>query len=276
MVVDTSVMGVFSSYSPIVLLDQVLWSMTQPRPSFTKLMYVLLSRTIVLLLLSRTIVLLLLSRTIVLMLVSLSRVPYYSGLFLWRFILCFRESTNFYTMNFDRIIIYAGGGGGGGVIHNTKKLNHEQALSINTIISLYVCLGSHMLSVPQNTALPGPLPLGVAVIDASIMLFGKVFHLVSHKHRNQLLSHFKECIKQAKSARQQALLINIFTAFLAALKVSQQLVWSCNCMILWRQHCCIQLLHTNYLHHTVYCINQQKMCACLLLVYHIFYYKGSC
>ena len=126
-------MGVFSSYSPIVLLDQVLWSMTQPRPSFTKLMYVLLSRTIVLLLLSRTIVLLLLSRTIVLMLVSLSRVPYYSGLFLWRFILCFRESTNFYTMNFDRIIIYAGGGGGGGggVIHNTKKLNKQTWSYIN-------------------------------------------------------------------------------------------------------------------------------------------------
>ena len=30
---------------------------------------------------------------------------------------------------------------------------------------------------------PGPLPLGVAVIDASLVLFGKMFPLVANKHR---------------------------------------------------------------------------------------------
>ncbi len=70
-----------------------------------------------------------------------------------------------------------------------------------------------------GTATPDPLPLGVSVIDSAILLFGKAFPSVATKHRQQLLSHFKECINQAKSARQQAIQINIFTAFLAALKV---------------------------------------------------------
>ena len=66
---------------------------------------------------------------------------------------------------------------------------------------------------------PGPLPLGVAVIDSAILLFGQSFPAVAEKHRHQLLTHFRECVRQAKGARQLALQINIFTAFLAALKV---------------------------------------------------------
>jgi len=70
----------------------------------------------------------------------------------------------------------------------------------------------------DSSVIPGPLPLGVSVIDASVVLFGRTFPNVSTKHRLQLLSHFSECIKQAKSHRQQVIQINIFTAFLAALK----------------------------------------------------------
>ena len=66
--------------------------------------------------------------------------------------------------------------------------------------------------------IPGPLPLGVAVIDSSVKLYGLVFPKVAHKHRLQMLDHFSECIKQAKSQRQQAVQINIFTAVLCALK----------------------------------------------------------
>ena len=76
-----------------------------------------------------------------------------------------------------------------------------------------------LLPSPQGTRLPGPLPLGVAVIDTSITLFGRAFPYVAQKHRQQLLSHFRECIRQAKGVRQQAIQINIFTAFLSALKV---------------------------------------------------------
>ena len=67
---------------------------------------------------------------------------------------------------------------------------------------------------------PGPLPLGVAVIDSAITLFGVVFVNVTEKQRLQLLDHFSTCIKQSKSTRQQAVQINIFTAFLTTLKVN--------------------------------------------------------
>lgn len=63
---------------------------------------------------------------------------------------------------------------------------------------------------------PGPLPLGVAVIDASIVLFGHVFPRVLQKHRLQLLHHFEDSIKQAKT--RQAVQTNIFGALLAALR----------------------------------------------------------
>ena len=66
---------------------------------------------------------------------------------------------------------------------------------------------------------PGPLPLGVAVIDSSVRLYGMLFPRVSDKHKQQMLQHFKECMKQAKAARQQAIQINIFTAVLCALRV---------------------------------------------------------
>lgn len=39
------------------------------------------------------------------------------------------------------------------------------------------------LRVPTGEAVPGPLPLGVSVIDASVALFGVVFPHVSFKHR---------------------------------------------------------------------------------------------
>eukprot|EP00118_Oscarella_pearsei_P004846 m.21368 g.21368 ORF g.21368 m.21368 type:complete len:1962 (+) comp28164_c0_seq1:139-6024(+) len=64
----------------------------------------------------------------------------------------------------------------------------------------------------------GPLPLGVTLIDSSVILFGRVFPHTAAKHRHQLLTHFGECIKQAKSSKQQAVQINIFTAFISALK----------------------------------------------------------
>ena len=59
----------------------------------------------------------------------------------------------------------------------------------------------------------------MAVIDSAVLLFGQTFPAVASKHRQQLLSHFRDCVRQAKGARQQAIQINIFTAFLAALRV---------------------------------------------------------
>uniref|UniRef100_A0A1I8JIY2 HEAT repeat-containing protein 5B n=1 Tax=Macrostomum lignano TaxID=282301 RepID=A0A1I8JIY2_9PLAT len=71
---------------------------------------------------------------------------------------------------------------------------------------------------PASMTSPGPLPLGVSVIDNSLQLFGVVFPRVNHKHRQQMLNHFGECIRQARSSRQQAIQVNIFTAVLSAMK----------------------------------------------------------
>ena len=82
--------------------------------------------------------------------------------------------------------------------------------------SLYA-LGTDRSDRSQNVGnVPGPLPLGVAVIDASITLFGHVFPRVLHKHRLQLLIHFEDSIKQAKT--RQAVQTNIFAGLLAALR----------------------------------------------------------
>ncbi|KAK4872023.1 hypothetical protein RN001_016147 [Aquatica leii] len=72
--------------------------------------------------------------------------------------------------------------------------------------------------ISRNETTPGPLPLGVAVIDLSVALFGQIFPKVANKHRLQMLEHFIECIKHAKSSRQEAVQMNVFTALLSGLK----------------------------------------------------------
>ncbi|XP_050313880.1 HEAT repeat-containing protein 5B isoform X2 [Anthonomus grandis grandis] len=65
---------------------------------------------------------------------------------------------------------------------------------------------------------PGPLPLGVAVIDAAVLLFGQLFPRVSHKHRMQTLDHFAECVRASRSSRQEAVQLNAFAALLCGLR----------------------------------------------------------
>lgn len=72
--------------------------------------------------------------------------------------------------------------------------------------------------LPKLCSYPGPLPLGVAVIDMSVALFGLIFPRVANKHRIQMFDHFAECIKHAKSSRQEAVQMNIFAALLCGLK----------------------------------------------------------
>jgi len=72
--------------------------------------------------------------------------------------------------------------------------------------------------LPENEQCPGPLSLGVAVIDMSITLYRLIFPRVANKHLLQMLEHFIECVKQAKSSRQEAIQMNIFTALLSGLK----------------------------------------------------------
>lgn len=69
----------------------------------------------------------------------------------------------------------------------------------------------------------GPYALGVAVIDNSCLLFAHIFPFVANKHRVQMLNHFSECIKHAKSTRQEAIQINILTALLGSLKICSEM-----------------------------------------------------
>ena len=105
---------------------------------------------------------------------------------------------------------------------NETKLKLKPRTKISLVVEL-VCKVS-CCRLFEGEPVPGPLPLGVAVIDSSVRLYGLVFPHVAHKHRLQMLEHFGECIKQAKASRQQAIQINIFTAVLYALKVNYWLL----------------------------------------------------
>lgn len=52
----------------------------------------------------------------------------------------------------------------------------------------------------------------------SVLLFGQIFPRVTNKHRVQMIDHFSECIKHARSTRQEAVQMNVFTALLSGLK----------------------------------------------------------
>lgn len=63
-----------------------------------------------------------------------------------------------------------------------------------------------------------PRPVSVAVIDSAVELFGRIYPYVPVRHRVQTVEHFAECIRLAKSARQEAIQINVFAALLNAVR----------------------------------------------------------
>jgi hypothetical protein len=69
-----------------------------------------------------------------------------------------------------------------------------------------------------NTNIPEPLPLNIAVIDASIQLYYKIFIQISNKHRLKIFQHFIDLIKQSIDVRQEAIQINVLTAIVLSLK----------------------------------------------------------
>lgn len=75
---------------------------------------------------------------------------------------------------------------------------------------------------PGDQTVAGPFPLGVAIIDKSCLVFAHIFRHTSSKHKLQMFAHFGDCIKNAKAARQEAVLMNTLCALLGALKVSHQ------------------------------------------------------
>uniref|UniRef100_A0A0X3P7M8 HEAT repeat-containing protein 5B n=1 Tax=Schistocephalus solidus TaxID=70667 RepID=A0A0X3P7M8_SCHSO len=67
-------------------------------------------------------------------------------------------------------------------------------------------------------AIRGAPSVATSLINASVDLFGSLFPYVSVRHRTQMLEHFAECIRVSKAARQEAIQVNIFAAFLCALR----------------------------------------------------------
>merc|ERR1719414_243794 len=98
----------------------------------------------------------------------------------------------------------------------------EELLLPNSTIAIEHDLTSLYRPLKEGQPQPGPMPLGVAVVDASILVFGLVFPRAAVKHRVQMLDHFTQHLKvnqnQAGNSRSEAINANIYAAVLASLK----------------------------------------------------------
>uniref|UniRef100_A0AC34Q6C8 HEAT repeat-containing protein 5B n=1 Tax=Panagrolaimus sp. JU765 TaxID=591449 RepID=A0AC34Q6C8_9BILA len=74
-------------------------------------------------------------------------------------------------------------------------------------------------SVVDGYNWPEPLPVNVSSIDASILMFGRIYPLASPKQKLQLTNHFLNIFKASKNAvRQQSIHLNVLSAVLCAMK----------------------------------------------------------
>ena len=80
-----------------------------------------------------------------------------------------------------------------------------QASSIRTYAEHDETLLYARPSLLSQSTTPGSLPSCVAVIDASISLFGRLFSRISDKDCLPMLQHLTDVIKKSKGPRQEAL-----------------------------------------------------------------------
>ena len=84
----------------------------------------------------------------------------------------------------------------------------EELLTPNSTMAIEHDLTNLYRPLKEGQPQPAPLPLGVAVVDASIMVFGLVFPRAAVKHRAQMLDHFcshlKVCQTQNQNQRAEA------------------------------------------------------------------------
>ena len=77
------------------------------------------------------------------------------------------------------------------------------------LLMLPVTYRRRRLVVADELSAPGPLPLGVSVVDQSIIVFGLVFPRAAQKHRLQMLEHFSKLIKdQAKAGDSKVIYVD--------------------------------------------------------------------
>lgn len=98
----------------------------------------------------------------------------------------------------------------------------EELLLPNATVAIEHDLTSLYRPLKEGQPQPGPMPLGVAVVDASILVFGLVFPRAAVKHRAQMLEHFAQHLKvnhnHNQNARAEAVSVNLYTAVLASLR----------------------------------------------------------
>ena len=94
---------------------------------------------------------------------------------------------------------------------------------LGSVDSLPGALFQERLVDGDNTCFLHSLPVSRATINVSIRLFGKVFPHANDKHKLQLLTHFKDVLKQSKQNRLQVMLFNLVTALFLAFRSSSTL-----------------------------------------------------
>ena len=101
-------------------------------------------------------------------------------------------------------------------LNNTveKQLHPNNALGSSSLEHDATYLFRTHQSESENKA----YPLGIALIDASITVFGKIYPRVATKHKFQMIKHFKDCIRTAKANKLEPLELNIYGSLLAGLK----------------------------------------------------------
>ena len=92
--------------------------------------------------------------------------------------------------------------------------------------------------------IPEPLPVYIAVIDASVQLYPRIFAHLSNAQRIATLQSFTDAIKQSKDARQEAIQINILTALLLSLKTVTETEQDTLCDDDLKKYVCAFLLQT--------------------------------
>jgi HEAT repeat-containing protein 5 len=105
-------------------------------------------------------------------------------------------------------------------VHFYGALEYDETYLYHRYPSLTIENGSNPNddTFADQLTMPMPMPSNIAVIDASIRLFSRIFRSIDNKYRLQMLQRFRDIIKLSKGSRQETLKLNILTAVSMALK----------------------------------------------------------
>ena len=99
-------------------------------------------------------------------------------------------------------------------VHHFGALEHDETYLYQPSPSLQTSAMNSQPSraLPEQWNVPTPMPLNVALVDAAIILFSRVFLHSPDKHRLQVLQHFLDIVKLTKGSRQETVQLNVLAA----------------------------------------------------------------